>query len=197
MATLRDIGKEPVEGIVIASYVPKDIFIAHSAFSGHLSSMNVLKRLIDKLITRFPKRYSGVRKKSKQLDNFVVYDNIKENESIGSKSNYISLTGRVLDWVYAEPERERVYPINLDVGFTYACTEHATLLLDLFDRELILLSDKTFQPSIQMIDLSTENESVYIGNMALYLLNGGAREVTVATKDGQSIRKKSYVIAMH
>ncbi len=188
---LRKTGDEPIAGMVMATYVPKDIFYNFSSFSDFGQSLKTLDDLILQICKKVPHRYKGMKKKPDENKLVLNYENT--NSDI-IKSNSLSIMGGYLDSVVVEPGNERICAVKIDIGFAYAHESQSRELLEIFDRDFILLTDpKTFQP---IIILDKKDGEVYSGNLALYLIFG-RNEFTVANKDGESIRKKSYVLVQH
>lgn len=189
---LRKTGEEPIEGIVMATYVPRDLFTDFSDFSSYEQSLSSLEKLIIKFNKRAPQRYKGIRKRENQ-EVMLVYDKSMDGSM---KSNSISITGKLIGGVAVEPGRERVYAVKIEVGFAYANFTQIKTLLDAFDRDFVLVSDHKFQPDIKIE--RAEDDELFYGNFALFkAYNCETKEATVATVEGETIRKKSYIIAMH
>ena len=182
MVILRKRFEEPVEGVIIATYVPKAIFTNFDDFSELKKSIRALDEIVIKFSKRLPYRYRREFKKKEEEDFMIIYDNM--NKTNGTRSKDLSLTGKLQqigqmpEEVRVEPEGRKVWVAYLEVGFNYACYNHLVTLLDLFEEYFVFLSDaKTFQPIIRRIKM--EDENFDDGNMALYLAYGKPKEMAL------------------
>lgn len=191
---LRKRYEEPAEGIAMATFVPRMLFTNSRAFANPIETEATLEDLIPAVVKKFPTRYKlGLGRQPQQEKSVIVYSQEKVNGEKSIRSNEISLTGKVLNELVVEPRRERVYAADLHVGFTYPCTRHVADVLSALDEKFILLSDTQFQPQIDLRNL--DMEKLHWGNQALFLVYGQAKEFTVATIDGMSLRKATYTVA--
>ncbi|MEK6936468.1 MAG: hypothetical protein AABW58_00175 [Nanoarchaeota archaeon] len=191
---LRNRYEEPAEGMIMATFIARATFTS-PGFEKALESTVTLDELISKLLSKLPARYRlGVRKQPQESRFVIVYS--KENRKKGGMgSNDISLTGKVLGAMAVEPSRRSVNPASLHIGFTYPCKKLAEEVLYVVEGDFIYLSEGE-EPDIKKMNIKESDEGdVVTGNRALFNIFNCPREITTATIEGESLRKRTYTIA--
>lgn len=196
MVKLFKLGEEPLEGIVMATCVPKELFTEQSKYSMAVShSLKSLESLALEFKKKIPNRYRRGFKKEKQTEDLLfVYNNCKEGET---KSNQLSLTGRLRrsSSYFVQPGKREVLVPTLDIGFTYPCQQHLILILaKLNDYFMFLAKDNSIEPAIKIVNM--KDQITIEGNQALYLVFSES-EFSIAVLEGESIRKMTYTVSKH